>query len=449
MLTLGELTAAVAMPRSTRTGSVPSALRPIWELAIGWILLVPMFYFAANGTFIPQSGYIDAAATAQAPGSDAAHKISVMLISLICILLIAFRFSQVFALAQRTKIIMAFPVLAVASCWWSVDPLQSIVSGSILMIFTSFAIYVGSRLSFQRQFELIMMVGAVALPASVALALLVPSIGVGEAGWRGIFGHKQACAAVSTLFLVTALHWKCLGLYQRMFRVFCVGMCGVLILMSQSRTGWALALVALLLSAALCLLQRLPPKEALAMTLLAFVAAVAVSYTIYTFSSSILVSVGKDSTLNERTIIWAAAWDAAVKRPILGYGFGAFWKGLYGPSQAITLIAGWGLHQAQNGFLDVCLEMGAVGVALIVIMTGQAIRNAVICFHSMVHKTYIRWCIVVIVCTLLYNIGESSVGLVNITWFLFLLALIGLSQLAANMIERPAIRGDVDYLRVA
>jgi hypothetical protein len=42
----------------------------------------------------------------------------------------------------------------------------------------------------------------------------------------------------------------------------------------------------------------------------------------------------------------------------------------------------------------------------------------------------VRWCIVVIVCTLLFNIGESSIGLFRMTWFLFLLACIGLNQVA-------------------
>ena len=46
---------------------------------------------------------------------------------------------------------------------------------------------------------------------------------------------------------------------------------------------------------------------------------------------------------------------------MLGYGFAVFWKGLYGPSQSVVLIAGWGLQQAQDGFLDVWLGIGVVG----------------------------------------------------------------------------------------
>jgi exopolysaccharide production protein ExoQ len=431
MLAIGHLDAAVPTVRAAPSAFTRPALLPVWQLVLAWVLLVPLLYIAANGTFILHAGAVDTAATGQAPGTDASHKISVAFVSLICIVLIAFRFAEVFALSRRMKLMLAFPVLAVVSCTWSGEPRQSIVSGLILFVFTMFAIYVASRFPFQRQFELIMLVGAVALPASIALALFVPSLGASEAGWKGIFGHKQICAAVSIVFLVTALHWKCYGIYQKTFRAMYIAMCFVLIVMSKSRTGWALALVALILCVVIWVLQAMPAKQALAILLLALPAAAGALYIIHTFSPSILVSVGKDATLSQRTIIWAAAWDAALRRPILGYGFAAFWRGLYGSSQNVVLVAGWGLQQAQNGFLDVWLGLGAVGVALIAAMTGQGMRNAARSFYSAGEKAYVRWCVVVIVCTLLYNVGESAIGLINMNWFLFLLALIGLNQAAA------------------
>jgi O-antigen ligase len=400
-----------------------------------------MLYIAENGAFIPQAGDANTAATGQSPGTTAIHKFSVALVCLIWMVLIARRFSSVLFLARRMKITLAFPLLAILSCVWSADPLQSIVSGMILLIFTVFAIYVASRLSFQRQFELIMLIGAIALPASIALALLVPSMGATEAGWRGIFGHKQNCAAVSTFWLITAVHWKCSGLYQKFFRSINIVMCAVLIVMSQSRTGWALVLVALLLSAAIWILPRMPATQALAMLLLGLAATAGAAYAIHVYSPSILSSVGKDSTLSERTIIWSAAWQAALRHPILGYGFSAFWKGLYGPSQSVVLVAGWGLQQAQDGFLDVWLGIGVVGLALIALMTGQAMRNTIRCLYpkAQANEAYVRWCAVIILCTLLYNIGESSIGLLNMTWFLFLLASIGLNQIAVKT------EGEVSY----
>lgn len=409
-------------------------------MALGWILVVPMLYIGTNGILIPRTTNVSFAATGEDPYTPASHKVAVALICLIWVILIGRRFSSVLALSSRMKIMLAFPVLATLSASWSEDPRQSIVSGLLLLMFTAFAIYVGNRFSYERQFELIMLVGAVALPASIVLALFVPSVGTDSIAWRGIFGHKQNCSAVCTLLLITALHWKCSGIDRKIFRVTYIVMCGVLIVMSQSRTGWALALIALLLSGALWLLQRMPAKQAFVSLLLGLPAIAAALYGIYILSPSILVSVGKDATLGERTIIWSAAWDAALQHPILGYGFAAFWRGLYGPSHNIVLVAGWGLTQAQDGFLDVWLGIGVVGVALVALLTVQAMRNAVHSFYFEDTKVYVRWCIVVIICTLLYNIGESSIGLYNMTWFLFLLSSIDLGLVVTCKKEKDKLR---------
>ena len=217
------------------------------------------------------------------------------------------------------------------------------VSGSILLVFTIFALYVGSSFGARGQFELLMLMAGIALPVSIALALFLPNLGAPGHLWRGIFRHKQNCAAVTTLLLVTALHWKASGAYQRIFRVSCAAMCCVMIVMSQSRTGWALALLALGLSASLWLLQKMRAADALFAALLVVAAFSIVAYVVYSNAAVLLPAVGKDPTLSERTIIWAGAWTTIAQHPLLGYGYGAFWTGLQGASLNLVLIAGWAL----------------------------------------------------------------------------------------------------------
>jgi hypothetical protein len=73
------------------------------------------------------------------------------------------------------------------------------------------------------------------------------------------------------------------------------------------------------------------------------------------------------------------------------------------------------------------------GVLLIVLTVGQAVRNGARCFRESGQDSYVRWCIVVIVCALAYNIGESSLGMVSLVWFFFLLACVGLNETARAM----------------
>ena len=400
----------------------------ISKLVRTWFILLPLLYYANGGS-------IGTAATSSSESSSRTHQIALLTVSVICFTLIVKRFPAVFAASLRMKLIIALPVLALLSCAWSVDPRQSLISGITLLCFTLFAIYLTETFTTDGQLDLIMLTGAVAVPASIVLALLVPSIGATSAGWRGIFAHKQQCAGAVTLFLVTAIHWKPKHVLARQLRAVYVVLCLVLIIMSQSRTGWLLTLFALTLSGALWLLQKLPAKDSL---FLAFTAVPVVGGLVYLFSllaSLILTTVGKDPTLNERTVIWAAAWDAIIQRPLLGYGYEAFWKGLHGASTNIVLIAGWTLFQAQSGYLDLWLQMGVLAVAALALMTLQAGTNAVRSFQRSSHSSFVRWCIVVILCNLVYNIGESDFGYLRILWLLFVLACIGLKKQAGAVLS--------------
>ncbi len=114
------------------------------------------------------------------------------------------------------------------------QPKQSMVSGVILLVFTLFVLYIGSNFAPPRQFESLFPGGGIALSLSIALVLFAPAIGKTAEGWRGIFGHKQNCAAAATLFLVTGMH-RDFYTFQQMFRVIYVAMCAILIVMSQIR----------------------------------------------------------------------------------------------------------------------------------------------------------------------------------------------------------------------
>ncbi len=402
----------------------PIVPAPIWQLVLSWAIVIPLFYFSANGTFIPVTANTSLAVS---PTSSASHMVQEAFVMLICTILVASRLPYLLSDWRRKKVILALPVLAIVSSLWSVDPRQSVISGVILLVFTAFALYLGERFNSRQQFELIMLLGAIVLPLSIALALFVPALGASEAGWSGIFNQKQNCAVVSMFLLITALHWKGSGVYQKAFRAIYILMCVLLIVMSRSRTGWALALIAILLSGVIWLMQNMPAKESLLITLLGLVVAGGLGYVIYSYSTAIVTSVGKDPTLSQRTSIWAAVWIEILKRPILGYGFAAFWKGLYGPSHDVVVSSGWDVFQAQDGFLDVWLGVGIVGVALVAIMVVQAAKNAIRSFRSE-NEAYVRWCIVVIICSLLLNIGESTIGRIQMGWLLFLLAYVGLAR---------------------
>lgn len=76
---------------------------------------------------------------------------------------------------------------------------------------------------------------------------------------------------------------------------------------------------------------------------------------------------GRDETLTGRSDIWAILVPYAMQKPILGYGFGGFW------TDAMRQLTS---SHAHNGYLDVVLNLGFVGLLLFVIFLLVCSRKA-------------------------------------------------------------------------
>jgi exopolysaccharide production protein ExoQ len=92
--------------------------------------------------------------------------------------------------------------------------------------------------------------------------------------------------------------------------------------------------------------------------------------------------IGKDPGMNGRTAIWSSLMSAVLKHPLVGYGYRAFWRGLSGESANTILRVGWtGMGYAENGVLELWLELGAVGVLLYALVFISAAKDAVYCLR--------------------------------------------------------------------
>jgi exopolysaccharide production protein ExoQ len=109
-------------------------------------------------------------------------------------------------------------------------------------------------------------------------------------------------------------------------------------------------------------------------------------------------SFGREETLTGRSEIWAELIPLAMKRPILGYGFGGFWT-----SDALREVRA---PSAHNGYLDIILNLGFIGHIFFSMFLLSCCRKA----QSEMIQNF-DWGICLI-CYLLmgvvHNIGESS-----------------------------------------
>jgi O-antigen ligase len=148
---------------------------------------------------------------------------------------------------------------------------------------------------------------------------------------------------------------------------------------------------------------------------------------------------GRDLTLTGRTNIWNLLTIPILKRPLLGYGFYAFWLGLEGESAQVIRAAHWYFGYAHNGYLEIVLQLGFIGLGVFLLSLLSAAKDA-FCFLRRYTSPGIDWYIGLLVLTVLYNIDEESVlWPVDLLSILYVVACCGLALAVIGCRERSSV----------
>jgi len=123
---------------------------------------------------------------------------------------------------------------------------------------------------------------------------------------------------------------------------------------------------------------------------------------------------GRDPTLTDRTKLWADVL-AMHDSPILGVGFESFWLGW----RLETLWAKWWWHpnQAHNGYIDIYLSLGAVGVVLLIGVVASTFRK--ISRQLVSNFDFARLRLGFLVAIVAFNFTEAGFKGVHLVWTVF------------------------------
>jgi O-antigen ligase len=213
---------------------------------------------------------------------------------------------------------------------------------------------------------------------SVAIAVALPGLGV-QGGkfaglWRGAFIFKNILGRTMNLsaeiFLLLALSSK---RYSRILWAG-FGLSVFLILRSGSTTALAvLLLVSSLLPLYKFLQQRQYKLQVVVITFSIFLVG-SVAALIVVNAATLVGATGKDLTFSGRTELWPVLVEFIGQRFWLGYGYEAFW-----PSHGffISNMQNWEITHAHNGYLDLSLSLGLIGVSLYALSFVSAFLRAV------------------------------------------------------------------------
>lgn len=87
---------------------------------------------------------------------------------------------------------------------------------------------------------------------------------------------------------------------------------------------------------------------------------------------------GRSDDLTGRLDIWDAVLGLVEQRPVLGWGWVSYWAPWVEPFDDLVVINGVTYLQAHNAWLDVLLQLGAVGLvvfSILVLMTGARVLS--------------------------------------------------------------------------
>ncbi|MBL8483430.1 MAG: O-antigen ligase family protein, partial [Rhodocyclaceae bacterium] len=307
----------------------------------------------------------------------------------------------------------ALCVLLLVSALWSLAPLITVRRAGLEMIVVAcVVINVMALQRAEQAFHILYRVAALTL--AFDLCMLLRANGYDEAGlFRGIHTHKNVTGYLGATSILTGLWLRRAGagLGRGANMAFLAGWALVLG-MSQSKTSIALTLAAPLLAYGL---RRLAQASGAGLgMLLAGLGGLAYSAAALAYLSGVDLPGGVERFVHHvgftgRDDIWDFLLARATERPWLGYGYGGFWD--IGPDSPSVR---WGsgflpmINQAHNGYLDLFLALGVVGVAA----WAGVLIGYVVCLARIEAAASMPWlsglCWTLVVFSLLHNLTESS-----------------------------------------
>jgi O-antigen ligase len=415
--------------------------KPLWKYVFSWALLFPMIVFAAGGEFSIQAGSRNVAFVGLGGGgAEAQGEREVLILTyFILTVLILISSPKVLRLAADMKALTLLPILAIVSAAWSQYPSISFIRGGYFLFDTFFAYWLLQKLSTARLRSFIMMTGTVVALASIVLVIALPKFGIVGAlshlgAWQGIFTEKNLAGKSLTFLLTPAVDFS-----RRPSPSRIAYLCTILglIVMSQSRTAWAISAIYLFFMFLLSLARSLEYRI-VALITFTVSSTLVLGFVVFILNwQDIFLALGVDPTLTGRIQIWNALLVEIAARPWGGYGYQAFWSGLEGASRTVLITSGWAFSYAHNGILEILLQLGVAGLVIVLFLLVLSVRNAWFCFHRSLDPD-VPWYIGLIFLTLLYNIDEGTLIFPHALYsVLFTIACAGLI-LARNKVLRSA-----------
>ncbi len=187
------------------------------------------------------------------------------------------------------------------------------------------------------------------------------------------------------------------------------------------------SLLAMLVGIAFILALQVPTiRKNLWSYVFVLLAVIGIANELFALQGAIFEASGRDATLTGRTDLWRVVL-AESNNPIMGAGYASFWLG-------DRLMRIWAMYpltpiiQAHNGYIEVYLNLGMIGLILLIGILISGLRNTRARLmlndsyeHDRDYAVFATFGIAYVLAYLLYNISEATFVGLNLLFAIFLL----------------------------
>ena len=302
--------------------------------------------------------------------------------------------------------------------------------------------------------RLLSRVGFVLVPLSVLYCKYYPSIGrLMTRSWMNTFvGVTTQKNTLGWLCLLLGLGflWRIRALYRdrenptRKRRILAhailLGMVLWLLQMSDSMTSFAslvMAGTAMVLASQPMFLR----SRAAVHVLVGAVFGISVFALFFDSSGSLVEHLGRNPTLTGRTYIWSDVLKMPFSRTV-GAGYESFWLG--DRLEQLRAMVGFDVNEAHNGYLEIFLNLGWIGVGLltIVFVTGYQKVIAALRRNTETGNLNLAWFLAVPISSL----TEAGFRMLSLTWIFFLFSIVAASRALALEELHAEVDGQIEDL---
>ncbi|HTR22492.1 MAG TPA: O-antigen ligase family protein [Terriglobales bacterium] len=288
-------------------------------------------------------------------------------------------------------------------------------------------------------------VGFVLLPASVLLIKYYPNLGRSYGSWAGeqhnigVTPDKNLLGLI-TYVLTLGAFWQILRLWRKPYlpnrsrRLVAQGTLlgfGIWLLGSADS---ATSIMCFTVGAVLMLIldwrrigNRTSDVHKVVLTLMALVGLMGATGAY----GAIVHALGRRTDLTGRTDIWSVLFPMA-PNSLLGAGFESFWMGSR-LQRVWDAFPGLHVNEAHNGYLELYLNLGVVGIGLVILIVIYGYFRAAATFR--IDRSLASLTLAYLVAAAMYSYTEAGFRMLNYSWSFLLLAIVAASRISRRTAE--------------